>query len=114
MVRQGRADGDVGAHTAGQNYTSIGIGLAGNFNYELPTKEREEALAILLKDLMKKYQVPLGRVWPHRRFAATSCFGALLKDNWPVIVYIKAEVNLILKIVLWIQNQLNQIKARVR
>lgn len=82
---KGRGETMVGAHTKQQmmNYKSIGICLDGNFDIELPTKEQEEALKGLIKQLQSKYGIPDSRIVPHRYFAGyKSCYGKLLADDW--------------------------------
>jgi len=51
IVKRGRWAKKEGTHTIGQNTSSIGICLAGNFNEELPTKEQEQSLKGLLIEL---------------------------------------------------------------
>jgi hypothetical protein len=48
---QARRKEDVGAHTIGWNDRSIGICLAGNFNYENPTAEQIKSLRKLIEKL---------------------------------------------------------------
>src|SRR3990167_11059384 len=68
-LKAGRAENYHGAHTLGYNQKSIGICLAGNFDATLPTKEQEDALAVLLTELRKKYLIPRENIVPHRKFA---------------------------------------------
>lgn len=81
-VIQGRLDTDEGVHTRYYNMSSIGIGLAGNFDVTLPTDAQIASLMGLLKDLATKYQIPIKNINPHRRWANKSCFGLRLRDNW--------------------------------
>jgi hypothetical protein len=81
-ITQGRLDTDVGAHTRGRNYESIGICLAMNADVELPTDAQKTALAGLLAELSAKWGIPRDRIVPHRKFAPKTCYGLLLPDNW--------------------------------
>ncbi len=104
--RQARADSDEGAHTKGRNFGSIGIGLAGNFSYEYPTKQQEVTLGNLCKELMKKYNVRITDVVPHRKYANKDCPGSQLKNNWAQIVVLQTELNYLKKLLLWLQTKL--------
>lgn len=79
-VTQGRQDNEEGAHTVGQNTSSIGICLAGNFDATLPTKEQTEWLTSLLKQKCKQYLI--SDIYPHRHFSPKSCYGSRLSDTW--------------------------------
>lgn len=81
-VTQGRSDSDEGAHTIGQNNRSIGICLAGNFDYYDPTPEQIESLKNLLTAKCLTYRIDPERIFPHRKFAHKSCFGSRLPDDW--------------------------------
>lgn len=82
VVRQARAENELGAHAKGQNYTALGIGLAGNFNEEDPTAEQTAALGLLLSNLCARHDIPAERIFPHRKYANKSCFGSRLADDW--------------------------------
>ena len=85
---QGRDELEIGAHVVGMNDKSIGICLAGNFDRlpslpnSKPTKEQEESLKKLLKELSLKYNILPDKVVPHRYFANRTCYGKNLPDNW--------------------------------
>jgi N-acetylmuramoyl-L-alanine amidase len=81
-VTQARADEEEGAHTLGQNRTSIGICLAGNFDATNPTPAQVESLRALLNRLIAKYNLTPDQIVPHRKFAIKTCFGRNLKDSW--------------------------------
>lgn len=82
VIRQARAENELGAHTKGQNYTALGIGLAGCFDEEDPTAEQVAALGSLLLDLCTRHAIPSGRIFPHRKYANKSCYGSRLSDSW--------------------------------
>ncbi len=80
---------DVGCHTIGQNFSSIGIGLIFNGDEELPTPQQEITLTELLKQLCSKFKISPNNIFPHRLFANKSCYGKLLSDNWARGLYYK-------------------------
>lgn len=83
-IHQGRLDTEEGAHTKGMNISSIGICLQGNFSkvMEYPTEAQRIALKGLLMELMKKHNIPVERITPHRKWANTECFGTNLPDDF--------------------------------
>lgn len=81
-VIQGRADTDEGAHTRGQNTSSLGIALAGNFDVTKPTLKQERALRDLLVKKLAEYKLTAKDIVPHRTYANKSCYGKLLTDTW--------------------------------
>lgn len=91
FVRRAREDNEEGAHTKGQNFASIGIGLAGNFDAEDPTPEQIASLGALLAQYCTKYNLQATRIFPHRRYAGKSCYGLRLDDNWAALVYLRFE-----------------------
>lgn len=81
-VFQARSDIEEGAHTVGQNTTSIGICLAGNFDVTLPTKAQEDSLTLLMTRLMSEHLIMRSQIYPHRKFASKTCYGRKLSDTW--------------------------------
>lgn len=81
-ITQGRADSDEGAHCIGQNFSSLGICMAGNFDVTMPTKEQSEALKSLIGQKMHEYGISIDNIYPHRKFSNKSCFGHNLSDDW--------------------------------
>lgn len=92
-VKKARWEEEVGAHDAGENVNSLGICLAGNFSIGLPSLEQEEAVALLLGQIMKRWNIPLSRVEPHRWGDTTECPGVLLHDYWLAFTHVKWEYN---------------------
>ena len=82
QIWKARQDNEIGAHTIGYNDKSIGICLAGDFDLEKPSIVQESALQSLLKEKMAYYGILPENIVPHRRFAAKSCYGSNLTDNW--------------------------------
>lgn len=81
-VIQARLEDEIGVHCKGQNTTSIGIVLAGNFDFQMPTNNQIISLCKLVDYLVKKYQINADSIFPHRKFTATSCYGIKLTDEW--------------------------------
>ena len=79
-IWKGRPEHYHGAHTKGQNTSSIGICLAGNFDATLPTEEQVSSLRSLLIGLKAKYNIE--NIFPHRKFASKTCYGKNLSDDW--------------------------------
>lgn len=82
VVTKCREDTEEGAHTIGQNKSSIGICLAGNFDATLPTEAQKTALKALLEKKMKEWNIPIQNIVPHRKFAVKTCFGRKLPDDF--------------------------------
>lgn len=81
-IKQARRTDREGAHCRGMNTSSIGIALQGNFSEYYPTNEQKTALKGLLVELMRKYNIPLKRIVPHRFFSPTECFGKNLPNSF--------------------------------
>lgn len=82
VVTQTRMDDEEGAHTVGQNLSSLGICLAGNFDATLPTDAQILSLKNLLIQKSAQYSILPSNVVPHRHFAVKSCYGNKLPDGW--------------------------------
>lgn len=93
-VTQGRQDTEVGAHTIGQNDTSLGICLAGNFDSTMPPKAQIASLRGLLLEKTQQYGVT--QILPHRAFSSKTCYGRKLSDTWASELIKKEENNLII------------------
>lgn len=89
-IKQGRLDTDEGAHTIGQNLSSLGICLAGNFDATLPTQAQIATLTTFLVQKSKQYNITSENVFPHRHFAAKTCYGNKLGDSWAADLLRKA------------------------
>lgn len=109
-VTQTREDDEEGAHTKGQNFSSIGICLEGNFSSHFPTSEQKEALGNLLVKLCDKYNLAAQDIYPHRKFAVKDCYGELLPDTWASIVFLSYKISVLKKILLWIQSKLQSLR----
>lgn len=76
----GRPEHRNGAHVRGYNSKSIGICLAGNFDATMPTKEQEESLTKLLREVSERNNISM--ITPHRSVANKTCYGNNLSDTW--------------------------------
>lgn len=99
-IHKARLDTEIGAHDAGENYASIGICLAGNFNVSNPTEAQTEAAATLIDELRTKWDIPITRIEPHRWRDTTECPGNLLSDYWLVIQYLQRKVGWLRRLLL--------------
>jgi N-acetyl-anhydromuramyl-L-alanine amidase AmpD len=80
MKFDGRPLTKVGAHCAGHNMTSIGICLSGK--YEFYECQFRTAL-FLITDLMRRYNIPRSRVYPHNYFdAGKTCPNFEMSKIW--------------------------------
>lgn len=102
-----RNDADKGQHTSGENLTSIGICLAGNFDFEYPTHAQVAALTNLIDTIMEQHNISLRAIYPHRNFANKSCYGKNLSDDWARVLYIQYKKG-------WIMAQLERILGMLR
>lgn len=89
-LKQARQDVEEGAHTIGENTSSIGICLVGNFDEETPTPQQISALGQLLLVICDTYKIPMAQIFPHRHFANKSCYGKKLCNEWAQLVYLSA------------------------
>lgn len=74
-----------------QNYNSVGIALAGNFEERRPTQAQLNSLSSLIKDLVAKYKINVNNIVGHRELKATACPGRYLFQLKPWIIEIKKE-----------------------
>jgi hypothetical protein len=91
QIMYGRPTLEEGAHCLGQNDSSIGICMLGDFTYTPPTEAQYQTAVDLIKDIIYPVFGELP-VYRHDDFYATSCPGKLdvqhIRDliNAPVIV----------------------------
>ena len=72
-IKQARRDNEEGAHTLGQNKSSIGICLMGNGEERDFTPEQYKSLKELLERKRPEYGISKHQVYGHQNFAATLC-----------------------------------------
>ena len=87
-IERGRAEDEQGAHAEGANKDSIGIHVGGNFELESPTDKQIASLVNLIKQLCKKYNIPIDRkhILGHREVGQTACPGNNLYNQLDSIV----------------------------
>lgn len=71
-IDEGRPIKYVGSHCAGNNSSSIGIALVGDFRKTKPTLFQLESLEMLVEELKQKYP-SIKRVLNHKDLYATLC-----------------------------------------
>lgn len=81
-VRQAKEDHEEGCHTIGENISSLGICLSGNFDIELPSQEQIDALGRLMVSKIAQLNIAEEAVFPHRKYAIKDCYGTRLTDIW--------------------------------
>ena len=79
-VIQTREDNERQAHVKGFNKDSIGIGVAGNHDYERPTAAQVLAVKNLILRLMTKWAINPNNVFGHRDFTKLKTCPGL---RWP-------------------------------
>lgn len=91
-LRTAKREWEEGCHTIGQNLSSIGICLAGNFDVEDPTSGQIATLGDMLVSVVNRYGLDPHEIWPHRAYAQKDCYGTRLGDDWARAVYFKHEI----------------------
>ncbi len=105
---QARSYTEKGQHCAGQNETSIGVCMAGNFDSELPTEKQKEKLGEVCLACMKNFNIKITKILPHRAFVATACYGKNLSDQWAQYNVLNYQLGLARKFLSWIQIKLQK------
>ncbi len=86
LVLAGRSLDQMGAHCRAnkRNYTSIGLCLVGNFQYDSPTELQLSSLILLVKFLKAKYQIVNTMVELHSKVkgAQTLCPGRYFPKDY--------------------------------
>lgn len=76
-ILMGRTLSNIGAHTSGQNYNSIGICFVGNFDNQPVPEGQWQAGLKLVRWLCSHYGIVKAAVYGHRDFANKTCPGKL-------------------------------------
>lgn len=90
-LKTARREDEIGCHTIGQNESSIGICLVGNFDVSMPTNAQIATLGDMLTSICARYRLDESEIYPHRTFAAKSCYGKKLSNHWAALVYLQHE-----------------------
>ena len=104
LVINARRLEDEGAHTKGHNFESIGIGLAGNFDFEIPTIEQLNALDKLAAEITLTLKNPNMIVKYHWDFADTHCPGYYFTTGKWYLKLVGIKLGIIEKFLLWLLN----------
>ena len=104
LVIKARNLTDEGAHTKGKNLESIGIGLAGNFDFENPTTEMTLMLAKLCAKIAETLKNPALPIRHHWEFSDTRCPGDWFRSNTWKFNKLKIQLSIIEKFLLWLRN----------
>lgn len=99
-IERGRPEWAIGAHTQDNNYDSLGINIAGDFDIGSPTSAQVQSAAKLIADLCSKYNLPIDEksILGHCDLAITVCPGKNLYDkisdirNRALILRLKAPI----------------------
>lgn len=78
-IWQGRSVSLQGGHVKDQNEHNLGIVVMGNFDQHKPTPESLAALDLFVADQMRRYRVPISRVFTHQELAPTACPGRFMQ-----------------------------------
>ena len=100
-----RSFDEIGAHCLGQNSEAYGIAMAGNFDIEQPTQRQKETLGKWCDILIKRSNIPIIEIYPHRRFRQTSCPGKNIPDKFGQFTIIQTQISLLKKMIFWLQSK---------
>lgn len=89
-IKAARIEQETGAHCAaqGMNYKALGICIAGDFREgRVPTLQQIKSLALLLKDIKARHQIPDTKILRHGDVKPTQCpgewdFRRVIADYW--------------------------------
>ena len=110
VVTQTRKIEEEGCHTIGENTSSIGICLDGDFDNEQPTSAQVASLKALLLQLSDQYAIY--NVFPHRKYANKTCYGSLLSDTWGQDIIRSSVLQKIQEKIQWLTEQIANIFKR--
>jgi hypothetical protein len=78
-VWEGRSIGWQGAHVQDNNPGNVGIMVMGNFDQQRPSSQALNTLDGFVAQQMKRYGVPVSRVYTHQEIRPTACPGRNLQ-----------------------------------
>lgn len=90
-----RPDTDRTMHTKSDamNMQSIAIVLAGSFETETPSRAQLSSLLSLIRNLQKKYEIPIDHVIAHGEASPTKCAG---KNITKILQYYRSKAGIAL------------------
>ena len=97
--RRARLDMERDADALGHNFDSLSVCLVGNFDKSDPTAAQVAALGAQLSEWCALWKLGPGEIHPHRKVGATKCPGSRLSNNWAALVFLKFELERILKMI---------------
>jgi hypothetical protein len=68
-----------GAHVKYNNEHNLGVMMMGNYDQQSPTSAASKMLDDFVSAMMRKYRVPVGRVFTHQEMRPTACPGRSLQ-----------------------------------
>lgn len=74
-----------GAHVRNQNEHNLGIMVMGNFDQQRPTPAALATLDLFVAEQMRRYAVPLSRVFTHREIGPSQCPGRNMQTHMAMI-----------------------------
>lgn len=78
-VWEGRSIQYQGAHVEFNNEHNLGIMCLGNYNDQRPTAAQKATIDRFVAEQMRRYRVPITRVYTHQEIRSTECPGASLQ-----------------------------------
>jgi hypothetical protein len=78
---EGRTTRLQGAHVRNQNEHNLGVMVMGNFDLQRPTPQALGTLDLFVCEQMRRYGVPLSRVFTHREIGASQCPGRNMQSH---------------------------------
>jgi len=78
-IWEGRPIDRQGAHVADNNPHNLGVMMLGNYDQQAPTNAAVRALDDFVAAMMRKYRVPVSRVYTHQELRPTACPGQSLQ-----------------------------------
>jgi len=78
-IWQGRPISIEGAHVAKTNPHNLGVMLMGNFDEHRPSQQALATLDAFVTDQMRRFRVPINRVYTHKELRETACPGVHLQ-----------------------------------
>lgn len=78
-IWEGRPTNLQGAHVKDTNEHNLGIMCMGNFDQQAPSAAQVAALDAFVVDQMRRYRVPITRVYTHQELNRSACPGRNLQ-----------------------------------
>lgn len=92
-VERARDDLERDCDALGHNFDSLSVCLVGNFDKTDPTAEQLASLGKVLSGWCKKYNISPLAIYPHRKFAAKTCYGNRLENVFGTLVALSSPAS---------------------